>query len=176
MVRIGAGDHDAFRRVLERHLARTVAFAARLLGERAAAEDVAQDVFLRLWRHAAQWQPTARLGTWLYRVTLNLCLDRLKRVREVALDDVAEPVDPKPSPIAHLQGLDIGRHVNEALAQLPHQQRVAIALCHYEGLYNREAAELMGVSVEALESLLARGRRALRARLRSILPDLLGEE
>jgi RNA polymerase sigma-70 factor, ECF subfamily len=176
MVRIGAGDHDAFRHVLEQHLARIVALAGRLLGDRTAAEDIAQDTFMRLWRHAARWHPSAQLGTWLYRVTLNLCLDRLSRIREVGLDDVAEPVDPRPSPIARLQGLDIGRHVNEALAQLPDQQRVAIALCHYEGLHNREAAELMGVSVEALESLLARGRRALRVRLRPVLPDLLGEE
>jgi RNA polymerase sigma-70 factor (ECF subfamily) len=176
MVRIGAGDHEAFRRLLERHLGRVVTLAARLLGERAAAEDVAQDTFLRLWKHAARWQPNARLATWLHRIALNLCLDRLRRARELALDDVAEPMDPKPSPVAHLQARDIGRHVNDALAELPAQQRVAITLCHYEGLRNREAAEMIGVSVEALESLLARGRRALRSRLHSLLPDLLGEE
>jgi RNA polymerase sigma-70 factor (ECF subfamily) len=176
MLRTGAGDREAFRQLLERHLGRMVAFAARVLGDRAGAEDVAQETFLRLWTHASRWQPTARLSTWLHRVAFNLCLDRLGRAREVALDDIAEPRDPGPSPIASMEARDIGRHVNAALAQLPAQQRVAITLCHYQGLRNVQAAKVMGVSVEALESLLARGRRTLRARLRALLPDLLGED
>ena len=176
MLRIAAGDREAFRWLLERHLGRIVAFAARTLGDRTGAEDVAQEAFLRLWTHASRWQPTARLSTWLHRVALNLCLDRLGRGREVALDDIAEPTDPGPTLVTRMQACDIGRHVNAALAQLPAQQRAAIALCHYQGLRNTEAAEVLGVSVEALESLLARGRRALRARLRALLPDLLGEE
>jgi RNA polymerase sigma-70 factor (ECF subfamily) len=175
MLRIAAGDHEAFRRLLQRHLGRIVAFAARALGDRTGAEDVAQEAFLRLWTHASHWQPTARLSTWLHRVALNLCLDRLGRAREVALDEVAEPTDPGPPLVARMQTRDIGRHVNAALAQLPAQQRVAITLCHYQELRNTEAAEVMGVSVEALESLLARGRRTLRDRLRALLPDLLGE-
>jgi RNA polymerase sigma-70 factor, ECF subfamily len=174
--RTGAGDREAFRQLLDRHLGRIVAFAARVLGNDAGAEDIAQEVFLRLWTHAAQWQPTARLSTWLHRVALNLCLDSLGRARDVALDDIAEPHDPGPSLVARVQARDIGRHVHAALAELPAQQRVAITLCHYQGLRNTEAAEVMDVSVEALESLLARGRRTLRARLRNLLPDLLGEE
>ena len=109
-----------------------------------------------LWSHAPHWQPTARLTTWLHRVALNLCLDVRRRGRDVALDDVAEPLDPAPSPLACVQVRDLGRHVNTALAELPVQQRVAITLCHYQGLRNTEAAEVMGVSVEAVESLLAR--------------------
>jgi len=176
MLRTGASDREAFRQLLDRHLARTVAFAARVLSDRAGAEDVAQETFLRLWTHAPHWQPTARLSTWLHRVALNLCLDRLGRARDVALDDIEEPQDPGPSPLARMQARDIGRHVNAALAQLPAQQRVAISLCHYQGLRNVEAAEVMGVSVEAIESLLARGRRTLRTRLRALVPDLLGED
>jgi len=176
MLRTGAGDREAFRQLLDRHLGRMVAFAARVLGNDAGAEDVAQEAFLRLWTHAAHWQPTARLSTWLHRVVLNLCLDSLGRARDVALDDIAEPRDPGPSLVARMQARDIGRHVHAALAQLPAQQRVAITLCHHQGLRNTEAAEVMGVSVEALESLLARGRRTLRARLRNLLPDLLGED
>jgi RNA polymerase sigma-70 factor (ECF subfamily) len=176
MLRTGAGDREAFRQLLDRHLGRIVAFAARVLGNPAGAEDVAQETFLRLWTHASRWQPTARLSTWLHRVALNLCFDNLKRARDVALDDIAEPQDPGPSLTARVQAGEIGRHVNATLAQLPAQQRVAITLCHYQGLRNTEAAEVMDVSVEALESLLARGRRKLRARLRGLLPDLLGEE
>jgi RNA polymerase sigma-70 factor (ECF subfamily) len=173
MRRTGAGDREAFRQLIERHLGRMVAFAARVLGDRAGAEDVGQETFLRLWTHASRWQPSARLSTWLHRVALNLCLDRLGRAREVGLDDIAEQQDPGPSPVAVMQNRDIGNHVNAALAQLPAQQRTAITLCHYQGLRNVEAADVMGVSVDALESLLARGRRTLRARLRAVLPDLL---
>jgi RNA polymerase sigma-70 factor, ECF subfamily len=176
MHRTASGDREAFRQLLERHVGRVVAFATRLLGSHAAAEDVAQECFLRLWKHAAQWQPTARLATWLHRVALNLCLDTLGRTRDVPLDDIPEPRDPRPSPPAHAQSREIGEHVNAALAQLPTQQRVAITLCHYQGLRNTEAAEVMEISVEALESLLARGRRTLRSQLRALLPDLLGEE
>jgi RNA polymerase sigma-70 factor (ECF subfamily) len=176
MLGIAAGDREAFRLVLERHLRRIVAFASRTLGDRTAAEDVAQDTFLRLWTHASRWQPSARLGTWLHRVALNLCLDRLRRTGELALDDLAEPPDPTPSPLARLQARDIGQHVGAALAQLPAQQRVAITLCHYQELRNTEAADVMGVTVAALESLLARGRRTLRLRLRASLPDLLEME
>ncbi len=176
MLKTGAGDREAFRRLLDRHLRQTVAFAARVLGNHAAAEDVAQEAFLRLWSHAPHWQPAARVTTWLHRVALNLCLDVRRRGRDVALDDVAEPLDPAPLPLACVQARDLGRHVNTALAELPVQQRVAITLCHYQGLRNTEAAEVMGVSVEAVESLLARGRRTLRARLTALVPDLLGEE
>ncbi len=176
MLRTGSGDRDAFRRLVERHLGRTVAFAARVLGNQAAAEDVAQETFLRLWTHAAQWQPNARLTTWLHRVALNQCLDRLEHARDLALEEIPEPPDPRPSLDAQLQAHDIGRHVTAALAMLPAPQRVAITLCHYQGLRNIEAAAVMAVSVDALESLLARGRRTVRARLHAVLPDLLGTD
>jgi RNA polymerase sigma-70 factor, ECF subfamily len=178
MARAGAGDRDACGTLVTRHLARIVAFAARVLGDRNAAEDVAQEVFLRLWTHAGRWQPgRARLGTWLHRVALNLCLDRLARRREGSLDDAGEPPDPRLSGTALAEARDLGRHVNGELMALPSQQRIAITLCHYQGFSNLEAAELLEVSVEALESLLARGRRTLRARLRDRVPALLrGEE
>ena len=167
MRRVGQGDHEACRALVERHLGRIVAFAARTLGNRADAEDVAQDTFVRAWRNARRWQPgRARLTTWLHRIALNLCLDRLARRRDAPLDGIPEPVDPAPSAVALLERRALGDRVSRELAALPPQQRVAIALCHYQGLGNIEAAEVLGVSVEALESLLARGRRTLRARLR----------
>jgi RNA polymerase sigma-70 factor (ECF subfamily) len=166
MRRVGEGDHAACRTLVERHLARVVAFATRTLGNRADAEDVTQDTFLRLWRSAPGWRPGgARLTTWLYRVALNLCLDRLARRRETRLDDAPEPVDPAPPAAELLDRRALGARVNAEIAALPPQQRVANTLSHYEGLGNVEAAEVLGVSVEALESLLARGRRTLRARL-----------
>lgn len=176
MVQAGEGSHDACHELVTRHLGRVVAFAGRSLGDRTEAEDVAQEVFERLWTHARDWRPgRARLTTWLHRVALNLCLDRLARKRERHLDDHREPADPKPSSVALMEQKDIGRCVNRELTTLPDKQKIAITLCHYQGLRNIEAAEIMGVSVEALESLLARGRRTLRSRLRELAPDLLGE-
>jgi RNA polymerase sigma-70 factor (ECF subfamily) len=152
VVQVAAGDADACRRLVERHLGRVVAFAARTLGDRTAAEDVAQETFLRLWKHAAEWRPTARLSTWLHRVALNLCLDRGARRREASLDDVPEPQDTSPSMTDLLQQQAIARHVNAAMQTLPHSQRAAIALCHYQGLRNVEAAEVLGVRKSEGES------------------------
>jgi RNA polymerase sigma-70 factor (ECF subfamily) len=173
--RAAGGDTDAFGRLVRRHLGRIVAFAGRTLGDAAAAEDVAQETFLRLWTGAARWRPTgARLSTWLHTVALNLCRDRMAKRREAALDDVPDPPDPAPSADARLATQAIGAHVQAALAELPDAQRVAITLCHFQGMRNQEAAEVMNVSVEALESLLARARRGLRARLAAVAHELLG--
>ena len=130
------------------------------------AEDVAQEVFLRVWRQAPLWKPgAARFDTWMHRVALNLCYDRLRRRKETPQADPPDSPDPGPGPDRGLAAADAGHAVSEAMAALPPRQREAIVLCHYQELGNIEAAELMGVSVEALESLLSRARRALRGRL-----------
>jgi RNA polymerase sigma-70 factor (ECF subfamily) len=173
VVRVARGDRDACRLLVERRLGRIVAFARRILGDRTAAEDVAQETFLRVWTHASTWRPgTARFATWLHRVTLNLCLDRLGRRREAALDPSVDPSDDGLSVPALVHAREVGRHVDDAVATLPDAQRIAITLCHYQGLRNIEAAEAMDVSVEALESLLARARRTLRERLRPLLSEM----
>ena len=175
MQRVGHGDGAACRALVDRHLAPLVAFSRRLLGNQADAEDVAQEVFLRVWAKAQFWTPgTAKLSTWLHQVALNLCRDKLRRWRPSGpLEAVPEPVDPSPSASEQVQTDQVGRRVNEALNTLPHRQREAIVLCHYQGLTNIEAAGLLDVSVEALESLLARGRRALRKALMAEADDLL---
>jgi RNA polymerase sigma-70 factor (ECF subfamily) len=174
MLRVGRGDGDACRLLVERHLGRVVAFAARVLGSPSDAEDVAQEVFARVWTSAGAWQPSARFTTWLHRVALNLCLDRLARRRESALDEAPEPVDPCPTPARRMEEAEVTRVVGREIAALPERQRIALALCHYQGLRNDEAAEIMEITIEALESLLARARRTLRARLQPLAPELLG--
>jgi len=176
MIRAGRGDRAACEVLVERHLGRIVSFARRSVGTSADAEDLAQEVFLRVWAAAPRWTTKARFTTWLYRVATNVCLDHIAKKREVADGEAREVADPRPEPSAALHEARLARHVREALAGLPETQRTAITLCHYQGLRNIEAAEAMGVSVEALESLLARARRTMGARLRPLAAALLAAE
>jgi RNA polymerase sigma-70 factor (ECF subfamily) len=173
---VGAGDQRACAALVDRHLPKVLGLAGRLLGNRADAEEVAQEVFLRVWRHAGEWRPGgAKFSTWLHRVTFNLCHDRLRRRRETTLDAIGDPPSSDPPPGAELQRAAVTARVEAALAQLPDRQREAILLCHYQELGNIEAAEAMEISVSALESLLARGRRRLKELLAGELGDLMGE-
>jgi len=122
---------------------------------------------MRLWKIAPEWrQGEAEVSTWLYRVVANLCTDRLRRRnRGVALDAIAEPEDSTPSVAERIQTTARHRALTDALGQLPERQAQAVALRHLEGLANPEIAEIMGIGVEAVESLTARGKRALAALL-----------
>jgi RNA polymerase sigma-70 factor, ECF subfamily len=165
--RTAAGDNRAAAALIARHLSRITGLAARMLSDASEAEDVAQETFLRAWKAAGQWREgEALFSTWLYRVATNLCLDRLRRRRETPHPDAgAEMIDPALGADHGLALAERGQAVRAALDTLPERQRAAIVLCHFEELGNIEAAAILEVSVEALESLLARGRRTLRARL-----------
>ncbi len=167
LLRLFANGDGAAARVLTLRLTPIVlAHAYRLLGDRDEAEDVAQEAMMRLWRIAPDWrQGEAKVTTWLYRVVANLCTDRLRRRRGVDLDSVPEPADDTPS--AH-DGLVARARVDalqQALSALPERQRQAVILRHIEGLSNPEIAQVMEIGVEAVESLTARGKRALTAAL-----------
>jgi len=166
LARVGQGDPAAVRALVARKLPRLLSLAARVLGEGAEAEDVAQETFIRAWKQAPSWRPGgARFDTWLHRVALNLCYDRLRRRRETLMGSPPDRPDEGPAPDRGLEAADIGRRVARAMQGLPDRQREAIVLCHYQELGAAEASRLMGVSIEALESLLSRGRRALRTAL-----------
>lgn len=170
------GDAGAARVLTGRHLGRVYGFAARLLGDRAEAEDVAQEAMLRLWRGAADWRAgEAQLSSWLYRVTVNLCTDRQRskaRRRTEALEEGAEPPDDRPDAEAALMQRERADALQAALATLPDRQRQAVVLRHIEGLTNPEIAAILEVGVEAVESLTARGKRALTAALAGQKPAL----
>jgi RNA polymerase sigma-70 factor (ECF subfamily) len=160
------GDPGAARALTLRLTPRVLGFAARMLSDRTEAEDVAQEAMLRLWRMAPGWQQgEARVATWLYRVASNLCLDRLRRSRPRGLGDVAEPEDTKPGAVARMIEADRVLALDKALATLPDRQRQAVVLRHIEGLSNPEIAAVMDIGVEAVESLVARGKKGLAALL-----------
>jgi RNA polymerase sigma-70 factor (ECF subfamily) len=183
MARAGRGDKSAFAVLVRRHLARATAIAQRILGNRSDAEEVVQEAFLRCWQKAPDWQPAespgsaakagerAQFATWLYRVLTNLCLDRRRRPQPVELEVAGEIADTRDDGFAQTERGEVGKRVAEAMARLPDRQRAALALCYYEDLGNIEAAAALDISIGALESLLVRGRRALRDSLGDLAID-----
>ncbi len=163
VARMGQGDEAAFRLLIDRKLPRLHALAQRLLGGAGEADDVAQEALLRAWRQAPRWQPgAARFDTWLHRVALNLCTDIQRKRREVVMAEPPDRADPAPLADQAMQSEETARRVQQALARLPPRQREAIVLQTYQDLSNVEIAAVLEISVEALESLLSRGRRMLR--------------
>lgn len=170
--RVGRGDQAAVQALVARKLPRIMSLATRMLGDRVEAEDVAQEVFLRVWKQARSWRPgAARFDTWMHRVALNLCYDRLRRRRETLTDTPPERADPAMGAEEGLVAQETSQRVRRAIDALPERQRTAVILSHYQELSNPRAAELLGVSVEAVESLLARARRTLKIALADLAEE-----
>jgi RNA polymerase sigma-70 factor (ECF subfamily) len=166
MARIAQGDRAAARLLMQRRLPRITGLAHRMLGDAAAAEDIAQETFIRVWQAAARWQPgRAQVSTWMSRIAINLCHDRRRKQREVLPEILPDRRDPAPDQESVLVRAETENRVSQAMAQLPERQRQAMELVHFQEMSNIDAADILSVSVDALESLLARGRRNLRSLL-----------
>ena len=168
------GNRTAALTLTHRLTPRIMGQAYRMLGNRAEAEDVAQDAMMRLWKIAPDWDAErAKVTTWLYQVVANLCTDRLRKSgRGVALDAIAEPDDGQPSVAANMQDGARADALRAALADLPERQAQAVTLRHLEELGNPEIATIMDTNVRTVESLIARGKRALIARLKGRKEEL----
>ena len=165
------GDQSAARALTGRHLPRVFAHAYRLLKDKAEAEDVAQESMLKLWKVAPNWREgEAKISTWLYRVTANAATDRLRNRRTVGLEAAPEQADTAPSVEERLITTDRQNALHDAMTDLPERQRNALVLRHFEELSNPEIATALDTSVEAVESLLGRARRALADRLSHLRP------
>jgi len=161
---IASGDPAAFARLIDRESPRLLRFAHGLLGTLEEAEDVVQDTLIRLYENAGGWEPQARIGTWLHRICYNRAIDKLRRRRALVEESVLDEMpDSAELPDAALLRSETVRSVREAIARLPHRQRTAVLLFHFQELAQREAAGIMEISEQAFESLLARARRQMRA-------------
>jgi len=168
LARIAAGDEAAFAALVAEQTPRLLRFASSILGTgQAEAEELVQEALIRLWQQAEAWQPDGRISTWLHRVTYRLAIDVLRRRRPtVGIEAVEETLeDAGPEPEARLIRVEDVRALRAAVESLPERQRTAIALCHFQGLSQAEAAAVLEVSEAAYESLLARARRRLRTLL-----------
>ena len=166
MRRAASGDQAAWRIIVEDHLPTMNGLAYRMSLQNSAAEDVTQEAFLRLWKVAPSWKPEAKIATWLYRVVRNLAIDAIRRRKTAAAEELDEEIESdSPTPLENLAAQRNRAQVSDAVAQLPERQRTAIMLVHFGECSGAEAAGALNVSVDALESLLARGRRSLRRML-----------
>ena len=162
MRQVASGDRGVCAALVAHHLAPISAYAQRMTGNAVNAEDITQEVFLRLWVKAGEFDATrARLTTWLHQMAHNLAIDQhRKRHREVSLDAIDVP-----DPTVTTGSAEETHPVAQALLQLPDRQRSALALTYYQDLSNREVANIMGLSTRAVESLLVRARSAMKIRL-----------
>jgi len=172
------GDTSAFEKVIERHQALVAGTAARMLGSNSDVEDIAQQVFIRVWRSARRYVPRAKFTTWLLKITRNLVFNELRRAKRRAhvplqSDPGAEEIPLKdetnPAPDASLLEDELQRAIEEAIMQLPESQRMALVLRRYEQLSYDQIAEVLDLSVPAVKSVLFRARTELRTRLSKYL-------
>jgi RNA polymerase sigma-70 factor (ECF subfamily) len=159
-----AGEEQAFRQVLDHHLGPISNYVKRMISNSAEAEDIVQETFIRLWSLRSNYDPErARLTTWLHRIAHNLCIDsHRKNNRDSGDRELKSVIDEKTTPEVNHINASMSELVKHALMKLPERQRSAIVMCHYQGLSNKDAAAILDVSVDALESLLRRGRKTLK--------------
>ena len=170
-----AGDEKAFAGLVERHYDIIYRVVWRVTSGHADTEDMVQEAFLKLWNNPSQVRHGVALRGWLMRVATNLAIDRARRKQASNIDDQPEIAASGPDALDQVVGDRSANEINSALARLPERQRLALSLVYFENMSNIEAAEAMAISVEAIESLLARGRRALKGELSDRWRDLLAD-
>jgi RNA polymerase sigma-70 factor (ECF subfamily) len=167
MGHIRDGNRDAFSELVMRHTKRYYSLAYRMLSSREEAEDIVQESFLALWTNPDRWDSgrKAKFTTWFYRVVTNACIDMKRKNTPLQLEEGYDPPDESRGTEETLELKRKKENMDAYIGELPESQRTALTLCFYEGVSNRDAAEIMGVSVKALESLLMRAKASLRNKL-----------
>lgn len=187
MLRFREGDLQAFESLFSRHCRSVVNFAYRFVRNREIAEELAQEIFLRVHDAAPGYRPEAKFTTWLYRIATNVCLNEVRRPQFRRLHqslDSPSSDDPDGKPIeiedkqrpgaqTLLERETVARALRQALEHLPEKQRLAFILNKYQDLSYAEVAEIMRISEKAIKSLIHRAKETLAARLKPLLPELL---
>jgi RNA polymerase sigma-70 factor, ECF subfamily len=177
--KVAQGDGTAFRALVIRHQNHVFNLAYRILGDRQRSEDVAQEVFLKVWKTAKNYQQKSKVTTWLYRITVNLCLNEIKSQRRWSwlrylhlskTDEVETERQMDRSPTAEelVIAQELSHRITEALQALPENQRIALILRRYDGLSYQEISGVLDCSVSAVEALLVRAKRTVQAFLEKI--------
>jgi len=180
MRRIAEGDERAFTELVERHQNMVVGTVAKMLGNSSEAEDISQQVFVRIWKHARRYKPNAKFTTYLFTITRNLVFNeirRRKRRNEVSSDEREETSrqeiadSPQYRPDREMERQELRDVVDKAIEALPEQQRLAVVLRRYEQMPYEQIAEVLELSLPAVKSLLFRARTSLRESLGAYLGD-----
>jgi RNA polymerase sigma-70 factor (ECF subfamily) len=175
---VAEGDTSAFEQLIERHQALVAGTVARMLGSNSDVEDIAQQVFIRVWKSARRYVPRAKFTTWLLKITRNLVFNELRRSKrhahvplqsEPGAEEIPLKDETNPAPDASLLETELQRAIEEAIIQLPESQRMALVLRRYEQLSYEQIAEVLDLSVPAVKSVLFRARTELRTRLSKYL-------
>lgn len=175
---VGQGDTRAFEELIEKHQALVAGTIGRMLGSNSDVEDIAQQVFIRVWKSARRYVPRAKFTTWLLKITRNLVFNELRRTKrraQIPLQSESGTDDPplkdelNLAPDASVLEVELQRTIEEAILQLPETQRMALVLRRYEQLSYEQIADILGLSVPAVKSVLFRARSELRTRLSKYL-------
>ncbi len=164
--KVVAGDRFAYERLLALHLPSLTAYVMRMMANSADADDVIQETFLRLWTKGQRFDPArAKLTTWLHNIAHNLVIDYFRGRNRLVGEPIPDQPDEQGGPAQNYTHLNLRAEISNAMMVLPERQRSAIIMCYYQGMSNRDAAAVLDVTTDALESLMARGRRRLRSLL-----------
>jgi len=178
MLRVGTGDEQAFEELIERHQNAVIGTVAKMLGNSSDAEDIAQQVFIRLWKSAPRYQPTAKFTTFLFTIARNLVFNesrRRSRKKEYSMDEreddfhLQTPDTQNVSPAQGMLHAELQKSVDQAIAALPEKQRLAVILRRYEGMPYDEIGRVLELSIPAVKSQLFRARNTLRDSLKDYL-------